>query len=62
VEVRCVARKNDNAGWRIRLNLASVELVAKPMQKTPDITVYTRSSGCRCGINFTPEETLTLIT
>jgi VIT1/CCC1 family predicted Fe2+/Mn2+ transporter len=30
VEVRDVARKNDNAGWRIRLNLASVELVAKP--------------------------------
>ena len=28
VEVSCVARKKDNAALRIRLNLASVELVA----------------------------------
>jgi hypothetical protein len=62
MEVGGIAGQGDEAAGRKRFQPVAVELMPKPMWKTPDITVKTRSSGCRWGVTFTSDGTLTLIT
>ena len=61
VEVRRVARKNDNTAWRKCLHLIAIKLIAEAdVEDARDDRVDT-ASGCLCGISFTPDGTLTLI-
>ena len=60
MEMRCIAGENDHGSGRIRFQSVGVEFVSEAnIKNTRDDGV---SSGCLCGINFTPRGTRTLTT
>jgi hypothetical protein len=61
MEMGSIAGQDDNATGRISLNLIITELIAEADVENAGYDRIDSVLRCLCGINFTPDGTLTLI-